>query len=123
MSQRTRILTQIVGYRGWKVTESRWEARDGTTIQPVAGYEVPLDARLVVVLQRRWAARCAKCLAISSTRHEKGKVRRWMELPACGRPVIIEYAPDHVRRRQLRLVRQRLPDARAVAVRLRPHGD
>ena len=48
MSQRTKILTQIVGFRGWIVAEHRWEGRGGARIQPVQGYDVPADARLVL---------------------------------------------------------------------------
>jgi hypothetical protein len=44
MGQRARILTQIVGIQGWKVTEHRWEGVDGNAIEPVAGYDVPADA-------------------------------------------------------------------------------
>jgi transposase len=100
MSQRTTILTQIAGFRGWKVADSRWEAKDGRTVEPVAGYDLAADARLVLVLQRRWTARCAKCLALCDICHEKGKVRCWADLPACGHPVIIEYAADRVRCRR-----------------------
>lgn len=53
MSQRTAILAQIAGFRGWKVTADRWESKDGRTIEAVAGYDVPADARLVLVLERR----------------------------------------------------------------------
>jgi len=97
MSQRTAILTQIAGFRGWKVKAGRWESKEGRTIEPVAGYDVPADARLVLVLERRWSPRCAKCLAIGGICHEKLKARRWADLPACGHPVIIEYAPDRLR--------------------------
>jgi len=93
MSQRTKILTQIVGFCGWKVTEHRWESKDGAVIAPVGGYDVPPDARLVLVLERRWAARCAKCLAIGGDCHEKLGVRRWADLPCSGHPVVLEYAP------------------------------
>jgi len=93
MSQRTKILTQIVGFGGWKVTEHRWEAKDGQQIEPVAGYDVSPDARLVLVLVRRWTGRCSKCLALSKGVHERLRVRRWADLPACGHPVVIEYAP------------------------------
>jgi transposase len=93
MSQRTRILTQIAGFRGWKVAEHRWESRDGAVIVPVGGYDVPADARLVLVLERRWAPRCAKCLAIGADCHEKLRARRWADLPASGHPVVLEYAP------------------------------
>lgn len=54
MGQRARILTQIVGVRGWKVTEQCWEGPGGERIVPVAGYDVPADARLVLVMERRW---------------------------------------------------------------------
>ena len=77
MSQRTKILTQIVGFRGWKVAEHRWESRDGAEIAPAGGYDVPADARLVLVLERRWAPRCAKCLAIGGDCHEKLGARQW----------------------------------------------
>lgn len=97
MSQRTAILTQIAGFQGWKVKTDRWESKDGRAIEAVAGYDVPADARLVLVLQRRWSPRCAKCLAIGGTCHEKLAVRRWTDLPACGHPVIIEYAPERLR--------------------------
>lgn len=97
MSQRTAILTQIAGFRGWKVVANRWESKDGQPIEPVSGYDLPDDARLVLVLQRRWASRCAKCLAIGATCHEKLATRRWSDLPACGHPVIIEYAPHRLR--------------------------
>lgn len=97
MGQRTRILTQIVGVRGWKVMSHRWEAPDGATIVPVSGYEVPADARLVLVMCRRWAGRCAKCLAICAGSHERLKPRRWQDLPCSGHPVSLEYAPSRLR--------------------------
>lgn len=96
MSQRTKILTQIVGFRGWKVAEHRWESKDGGVIEPVNGYDVPADARLVLILQRRWAARCAKCLAITRKCHEQLGVRHWADLPASGHPVVLEYAPERL---------------------------
>jgi hypothetical protein len=54
-----------------EVTADRWESKEGRTIVPVAGYDVPADARLVLVLERRWSPRCAKCLAVGGTCHEK----------------------------------------------------
>jgi len=93
MSQRTRILTQIVGIRGWKVAEHRWESRQGRLVEAVAGYDVPAETRLVLKLERRWAPRCARCLAIGADCHEKLALRRWTDLPVSGHPVIIEYAP------------------------------
>jgi transposase len=106
MSQRTKILTQIVGIRGWKVADHRWESRDGGPIEPVAGYDVPAEARLVFTLERRWAPRCSHCLAIGADCHEKLAVRRWADLPASGHPVVIEFAPWrlHCRRCGVRAV-------------------
>ena len=96
MSQRTRILTQIAGFRGWKVTGHRWEAKDGQPIEPIAGYDVPPDARLVLTLERRWARRCGQCFAIGVRCHEKLKARGWKDLPCSGHPVVIECAPERV---------------------------
>jgi len=96
MSQRTRILAQIAGFRGWKVKEAHWESRDGRPIVPIAGYDVPADARLVLAMERRWVSRCAQCLAISGRCHERLRPRRWKDLQALGHPVEIEYAQERV---------------------------
>lgn len=74
------------------VVAQRWEAADGREIAPVAGYDVAGDARLVLVVKRRCAARCAKCLRIGAHVHVQLPVRRWQDLPAIGHPVVIEYA-------------------------------
>ena len=79
MSQRTAILTQIVGIRGWKVASQHWESKDGGAVKAVAGYDVPADARLGLVVERRWTLRCSMCLAIGATCHEKFKSRRWAQ--------------------------------------------
>lgn len=97
MSQRTAILTQVAGFRGWKVQAGRWETKDGRRVVPVAGYDLPAEARLVLTLERRLAPRCAKCLAVGGTCHEKLPQRQWVDLPACGHPVVIEYAPERLR--------------------------
>lgn len=97
MSQRTRILSQITGFRGWKVVEARWESASGRPIEPIAGYDVPADAVLVLVIGRRWAPRCAQCLAICRrTCHENCATRRWADLPWAGHRVVIQYAPIRV---------------------------
>ena len=44
MGQRARILTQVTGFRGWKVADAYWESAGGQQIEPVGGYEVPDDA-------------------------------------------------------------------------------
>jgi len=97
MSQRTRILSQITGFWGWKVVETRWENAAGQPIDPVAGYDVPTHAVLVLVMGRRWAPRCPICLAICSrTCHENCATRRWADLPWAGHRVVIEYGPIRV---------------------------
>lgn len=100
MGQRARILTQIAGFRGWKVKDVYWESSSGERIRPVAGYDVPADARVVFVMQRRWARRCADCLAIRHNCHERLRMRRWRDLPCLGHPVLIEYAPERVKCRR-----------------------
>lgn len=101
MSQRTRILSQIAGFRGWKVVESYWESRDGKRFGPVRGYDVPADAVLVLRMARRWAARCGCCFAIVSHRlHQRCRVRRWADLPWAGRRVVLEYQAERVKCRR-----------------------
>lgn len=100
MSQRTRILTQIAGFRGWKVQETSWESKDGRPFMPVRGYDVSADATLILRMTRRWAPRCSRCLAICDSRHERGKRRRWVDLPWAGRRVVLEYAPDRLKCRR-----------------------
>ena len=93
MGQRSRELTQVLGYYGWVVMGVGFEAKDGTVVQPVAGYDVPQDVLLVVRVGRRWAARCGECHARCTKVHERLKTRRWRDLPWAGRPVVLEYAP------------------------------
>jgi transposase len=95
MSQRTRILTEIWGYRGWKVKEAFFENTQGQRIEPVTGYAPPL-ATVILRVQRQWSPRCAKCGAVGGQCHEQLKVRRWWDLPMSGRRVAIEYAPVRV---------------------------
>jgi transposase len=97
MSQRSKILTQIAGIHGWKVADVRFENARGRCFVPIAGYDVPPDAILVLVMKRRWAMRCGRCLAICDACHERGRLRRWHDLPWAGRRVMIEYAPDRVK--------------------------
>jgi transposase len=97
MSQRTNILTQITGFRGWKVQATRWESSRGRAFTPLPAYEVPADAVLVLAMRRRWAARCSHCMAICNRRHERGKVRRWADLSWAGHRAVLEYAPDRVK--------------------------
>jgi transposase len=104
MGQPARILTQIAGFRGWKVVEAYWQDGQGRRVEPVAGYDVAPDTILVLRLARRWAPRCAKCLAIGKPGccHERCKVRRWADLPWAGHRVVLEYAPIRVKCRRCR---------------------
>lgn len=96
MSQRSRILTQVAGARGFRVTRTRWETADGRIIVPIAGFEVPAGAHLVLTLARRYLARCAKCMSISLHTHQRRPPRRWQDLPWGTHPVTLEYAPIRV---------------------------
>ena len=97
MSQRTGILTQVLGYRGWNVVEAFWESSTGRRIVAVPGYVAPADAVLVLRLARRWTPRCSHCVALCKVLHERGKARRWADLPWAGHRVELEYAPDRVK--------------------------
>ena len=55
MGQRARILAQVLGLPGFKVTDTYFENDHGERVEPVAGYDVDRDARLVLVIERRWA--------------------------------------------------------------------
>lgn len=96
MSQRTRILSQIAGFCGWKVTEPYWESGRGERFEAL-GFDVATDAVLVLRMARRWAPRCSHCMAICNRRHERGKMRRWIDLSWAGHRVVLEYAPDRVK--------------------------
>lgn len=99
MGQRAKILTQIAGFGGWKVADTHWETADGQCLEPVAGYNVPSDALLVLSMARRWAPRCAHCLAVArgGSCHEHCRLRRWVDLPWAQHRVMIEYAPIRVK--------------------------
>lgn len=98
MGLRARILSQMLGVRGWKVTDASWESDRGTPLEPVGDF-VPTEAVLVLHLSRRWAPRCSKCFAIGKAAgcHEQCKARRWVDLPCLGHKVILEYAPIRVK--------------------------
>jgi len=95
MSQRTRILTEIWGYRGWRIRETYFEWADGKRCVVVPlGFRA--EVRLVIGVERRWAARCGSCGAICRRLHERLPARRWQDLPWAGRPVQIESLPVRV---------------------------
>ncbi|XXY54990.1 hypothetical protein WME91_28045 [Sorangium sp. So ce269] len=55
MGQRTRILTEILGFNDWKVREAYFEDAQRTRFEPLAGYGVLPETRLVLRVERRWA--------------------------------------------------------------------
>jgi transposase len=93
MGQRARILTEILGFDGWKVKETFFESADGRRIEPLGGFAVLRETRLVLVVERRWLARCSHCGAACRRVHERLARRRWADLPWAGHPVDIEYGP------------------------------
>ena len=97
MGQRARILTEILGFDGWKVKETFFESSRGERVEPVAGFAVLRDTRLVLVVERRWLPRCSRCGARCRRVHERLPARRWADLPWAGHPVEIEYASSRVK--------------------------
>lgn len=92
MSQRTRILADIWGYRGWVIAESYFEWPDGSRARFLPqGLNIDQTCvRLVLRVERRWTARCGMCGALCRRVHHLGKPRRWMDLKWGVRPVVIE---------------------------------
>jgi transposase len=103
MSQRTAILTEILGFRGWKVKEVFFEDEEGNRFVPVAGYGTFPGTRMVLVVERRLAPRCSGCGAICRhAAHEKLSARRWRDLPWAGRSVELEASPIRVKCKRCR---------------------
>jgi transposase len=91
MSQRIRILTEILGFGGWKVQEAYFEDVQGRRFDPVEGYGVMPDSRLVLRAKRQWLPHCSQCGAkCRAAAHERLGARRWEDLPWAGRAVAIE---------------------------------
>ena len=98
MGQRGTILTEILGFRGWKVQVAYFEDEECNRFDPVAGYGVLPGTRLVLRVERRWAPRCSRCGTICrSSAHEQLSVRRWQDVSWAGRPTVIEAAPIRVK--------------------------
>lgn len=98
MGQRARILTEILGFDGWKVTETFFESAAGVRVKPMGSLAFVRDTRVVLVVERRWLPRCGQCSRPCRSVHERGlPTRRWSDLPWAGHPVEIEYAPVRVR--------------------------
>jgi len=96
LGQRAKILTQILGFNGWKVTEVWFEAPDGTRVWPVGSCVLPQEVRLVLGVARRWTPRCSRCGGRCSKKHDLCEPRRWNDLPWAGHPVAIAYTPVRV---------------------------
>jgi len=98
MGQRARILTEILGFRGWKVTDAFFENAEGQLILPLEGVRPWPGSVLVLCVERRWAPRCSQCGALCRpSAHKKLKRRRWADLEWAGWPVRIQYAPIRVK--------------------------
>jgi len=89
MSQRTRILAEIFGYRGWRITEAFFEWPDGS--RAVLLPNTPMGTtKFVLRVERRWLPRCSSCGAICRKVHAKLKSRRWRDLPWAEHEVEID---------------------------------
>ena len=98
MGQRTRILTDILGVRGWKIVEAYFETEQGSRFDRLADVAILSNVRLVLRLERRWAPRCSTCGAICrGGSHEHLPRRRWKDLPWAGRSAFIEAEPIRVK--------------------------
>jgi len=95
MGQRARILTEILGFDGWKVTDTFFETAAGERVHPVRGFALIRDTRLVLSVERRWLPRCSKCGGPCHDVHERLAPRRWADLS--WHPVELRYAPVRVR--------------------------
>jgi hypothetical protein len=76
LGQRTRILTQLFGFDGWRVTEAYLEDAEGKKVNPVGAYVPPPEVRLVVRMERKWMACCSECGARCRKLHDKVSIRR-----------------------------------------------
>jgi transposase len=97
MGQRSVSLAQILGFDGWVVTGSYFENADGERVEPVIGYDVLHDTKLVLCVSSRWRPRCSGCGAACDCVHEYGEPRRWRDKPWADHPVVIEYGPRRVK--------------------------
>jgi len=98
VGQRARILTEILGFDGWKVKEAFFESKSGARVVPIGTLALVRETRLVVVVERRWLARCSACGRPCRKAHDtKQATRRWKDLPWAEHPMEIEYAPVRVR--------------------------
>jgi hypothetical protein len=96
MGQRARILTEILGFDGWRVKEAYFESATGERVVPVGGFALLRETRLMLVVERRWLPRCGQCGGPCRDVHERLPPRRWADLPWAEHPVELWYAPVRV---------------------------
>ena len=96
MGQRARILTEILGFDGWKVKEAFFESASGERVAPVGGLAMLRETRLVLDVERRWLPRCGQCGVPCRRVHQRMPGRRWADLPWAGHSVELRYAPVRV---------------------------
>jgi transposase len=96
MGQRQKILTQILGFDGFKV-DGHFEGVSGRRLAETALPSEFRGATLVLTTERCWLPRCSACGAVCRKVHERLPPRRWRDLPWAEHAVVIEYAPIRVR--------------------------
>jgi transposase len=96
MGQRARILAQVLGFDGWRVTEAFFESASGVRVRPVGSFGVLRGTRLVLLVHRRWLPRCAGCGGPCREIHEHLPVRRWADLGWADHSVELRCAPVRV---------------------------
>ncbi len=95
MSQRTRILAEIFGFRGWRITEAFFEWPDGSRARLLPN--TPMGStKFVLRVERRWLPRCSSCGAMCRKVHAQLESRRWRDLPWAEHEVEIEAASIRV---------------------------
>lgn len=95
------------------MNEVRFIGPDGEPVLEVRGYPTA-EATAVLCVTRKWSPRCASCGAIGGSCHEQLPIRYWRDLPMCGRPTLIAYAPIRVKCRRCKATAvERLPWADA----------
>ena len=98
MGQRTRILTEILGFRGWKIEEVYFETERGERFEHLGDVRILSNVVVVARVERRWAPRCSACGAICrGGAHEHLPRRRWKDLAWAGRSAFIEADPIRVK--------------------------
>jgi hypothetical protein len=86
MGQRSRILAQIFGFDGFKVS-SYFEAK-GTRVADETPPSLLRGTALVVVVTRRWLPRCGECGTPQRQIHQRLEPRRWQDIGILAGPSI-----------------------------------